>query len=328
MRVLVTGGAGYIGSTTAEALLDAGHEVVVIDDLSRGHRELVPVRARFVHGGIDDPVALDAAMGEGVDACLHFAALMEAGESMRKPEAYFATNTGGSLRLLEHLTSAGVERFVLSSTAAVYGQPDQVPIEESAPLRPTNAYGESKLLVERALWWLADLRGLRVASLRYFNACGATPGRGEDHHPETHLIPLVLAAAAGRRERIDVFGTDYPTRDGTCVRDYVHVADLADAHVAALHALGTQASIVCNLGSETGFTVREVIAAVERVTGQQIPAVDAPRRPGDPAELVASRARARDLLGWQPARTDLDEIVASAWDWHRSRWETEASTPR
>ncbi len=325
MRVLVTGGAGYIGSTTAEALLDDGHEVVVLDNLSRGHRELVPARARFVEGGVDDPAAVDAALGGGIDACLHFAALMEAGESMRRPEAFFATNTGGSLRLLERLTLAGVQRFVLSSTAAVYGQPDVVPIDEDTALEPTNAYGESKLLVERALWWLASLRGLRVASLRYFNACGATPGRGEDHDPETHLIPLVLAAAAGRRERIDVFGTDYPTRDGTCVRDYVHVADLADAHVAALHALEEHPTMVCNLGSETGFTVREVIAAAERVTGRPIPAVDAPRRPGDPAELVASRGRAGRLLGWEPKHTDLDEIVESAWEWHRARWGVQTS---
>ena len=321
MRVLVTGGAGYIGSTTAAALLETGHEVVVLDDLSRGHADLVPAGAELVRGRTDDPSAIDAALAGGVDACLHFAALVEAGESMQRPEAFFANNTAGSLLLAERLLAAGVDRFVLSSTAAVYGQPDRVPIDEDAPLAPTNAYGESKLLVERALWWLADLRGLRVASLRYFNACGATPGRGEDHDPETHLIPLVLAAAAGRRDRIEVYGTDYPTRDGTCVRDYVHVADLADAHVAALHALEAHPTTVCNLGSETGFTVREVIAAAERVTGREIPASDAPRRPGDPAELVASRARAGNVLGWEPTRTDLDEIVASAWDWHRTRWD-------
>ncbi len=320
MRVLVTGGAGFIGSATAAALLADGHDVVVLDDLSRGHRDLVPDGAAFVEGATDDAEAVATALAGGVDACLHFAALIEAGESMKAPERFFAVNTGATLRLLEWLIAAGVDRFVLSSTAAVYGEPREVPITEDAPTEPTNAYGASKLAVERALPWLAELRGLRYAALRYFNACGATPERGEDHDPETHLIPLVLSAAAGRRERIDVFGTDYPTRDGTCVRDYIHVADLARAHVAALHALDDERVVVCNLGSETGFTVREVIAAAERVTGRTVPAVDAPRRAGDPATLVASRQRAARLLGWQPAWTDLDAIVDSAWRWHRRRW--------
>lgn len=320
MRVLVTGGAGYIGSTTAAALLAEGHDVVVLDDLSRGHRDLVPAGARFVQGGTHDPEAVAAALAEGVDACLHFAALIEAGESMRMPERFFRVNTAATLELLEHLVAAGVDRFVLSSTAAVYGEPAAIPIAEDAPTVPTNAYGASKLLVEQALPWLGSLRGLRYAALRYFNACGATATRGEAHDPETHLIPLVLAAAAGRRSHIDVYGTDYPTRDGTAVRDYVHVADLAAAHIAALHALEDEPNLICNLGSAHGFTVREVIAAVERVTGLDVPTVDAPRRAGDPAVLVASRDRARDLLGWEPAWTDLDDIVASAWDWHRARW--------
>lgn len=320
MRVLVTGGAGYIGAVTAEALVDAGHDVVVLDDLSGGHRELVPDGAAFVRGGVDDPAALDAALDGGVDGCLHFAALIEAGESMRAPERYFANNTAATLRLLEGLVGAGVERFVLSSTAAVYGDPAGVPIDEAAPTEPTNAYGESKLLIERALWWLAQRRGLGVAALRYFNAAGATADRGEDHDPETHLIPLVLAAASGRRGAVSVFGDDYPTRDGTCVRDFVHVADLADAHVRALETLVPGQALACNLGTGTGFTVREVIDAAERVTGLAVPTAAAARRAGDPAALVASNDRARQLLGWIPARSDVEAIIRSAWDWHQRRW--------
>ena len=320
MAVLVTGGAGYIGSVTAETLLASGYEVVVLDDLSRGHRELVPDGARLVEGRVDDPEAVAAALADGVEGVLHFAALIEAGESMREPERFFVHNTAATLRLLAQLLEAGVTRFVLSSTAAVYGQPDRVPIDEDAPTAPTNVYGESKLAIERALWWLAELRGLRAAALRYFNASGATAHRGEAHDPETHLIPIVLDAAAGRRASVSVYGTDYPTRDGTCVRDFVHVADLAEAHVAALEALRERPSLVCNLGSGTGFTVREVIAAVERVTGRTVPVEEADRRPGDPAELVASHDRARQQLGWRPRRTDLDEIVASAWAWHQQRF--------
>lgn len=320
MAVLVTGGAGYIGSVTAETLLASGYEVVVLDDLSRGHRELVPDGARLVEGRVDDPEAVAAALADGVEGVLHFAALIEAGESMREPERFFVHNTAATLRLLAQLLEAGVTRFVLSSTAAVYGQPDRVPIDEDAPTDPTNVYGESKLAIERALWWLAELRGLRAGALRYFNASGATAHRGEAHDPETHLIPIVLDAAAGRRASVSVYGTDYPTRDGTCVRDFVHVADLAEAHVAALEALRERPSLVCNLGSGTGFTVREVIAAVERVTGRTVPVEEADRRPGDPAELVASHDRARQQLGWRPRRTDLDEIVASAWAWHQQRF--------
>ena len=318
MRVLVTGGAGYIGSVTAAALLDAGHDVVVVDDLSAGHRELVPDEAELIVGDVADPVVLDRALDSGARACVHFAARIEAGESMRQPERYFAANTATTLRLLERLVAEGVERFVLSSTAAVYGDPVRLPITEDDPTEPTNAYGESKLLVERALRWISELRPLRYASLRYFNACGATAERGELHDPETHLIPLVLEVAAGQREEIAVFGTDYPTRDGTCIRDYIHVADLADAHVRALEGLAAHEQLVCNLGGGEGRTVREVIDAARRVTGHPIPARDAPRRPGDPAELVASSARARETLGWEPAHTDLDEIVASAWRWHRA----------
>jgi len=321
MRVLVTGGAGYIGSTTAAALLGAGHDVVVLDALTNGHRDAVPDGAAFVEGDIADRTAVIEAIGGGVDACVHFAALIEAGESMRSPERFFAVNTGGSLRLLDTLAGAGVERFVLSSTAAVYGDPERVPISEDDRTEPTNAYGESKLLIERALAWLHRIHGLRYAALRYFNAAGATGDRGERHDPETHLIPLVLQVAAGTRDAIAVFGTDYPTPDGTAVRDYVHVADLADAHVLALEALDRHSRLVCNLGNGAGFSVREVIESVRRVTGHPIGVREEGRRAGDPAQLVASSARAADLLGWAPSRHDLDGIVASAWAWHQRRRE-------
>ncbi len=319
MRVLVTGGAGYIGSVTAAALLDAGHEVVVVDDLRNGHAELLPEEAQFVDADVGQPSAFSELLGD-IDACVHFAALIEAGESMQRPEAFFANNTAATLRLLEALVEADVERFVLSSTAAVYGEPERVPIREDDPTAPTNAYGESKLLIERALTWLAELGRLRSAALRYFNAAGAVEGRGEAHDPESHLIPLVLQVAAGRRDQIALFGTDYDTPDGTCVRDYVHVADLADAHVRAVEALDKHTRLVCNLGNGNGFSVREVIEIARKVTGHPIPAEEQPPRPGDPAVLVASSDRARELLGWQPRHADLEGIVASAWRWHRSRW--------
>jgi UDP-glucose 4-epimerase len=315
VRVLVTGGAGFIGSTTAAALLDAGHEVVVADDLSRGHRDAVPDAAGFVLADVTDPASIGPVVADGgFDACVHFAALIEAGESMVRPERFFAVNTAGSATLLEALLTAGVERFVLSSTAAVYGEPERAPIDEDDALLPTNAYGESKLLVERMLAWHHRIHGLRTASLRYFNAAGATPGRPERHDPETHLIPLVLQVARGQRSHIAIFGDDYDTPDGTCVRDYVHVADLADAHVRALERIDEFGTLTCNLGNGTGFSVREVIDAARRVTGHAIPAEVAPRRPGDPAALVASSARARDLLGWTPEVADLDRIVGDAWE--------------
>jgi UDP-glucose 4-epimerase len=320
VRVLVTGGAGFIGATTTAALLAAGHEAVVLDDLSTGHRDAVPDGATLVVGDATDPATV-ATIAADVDACVHFAALIEAGESMKHPERFFRVNTAGSARLLEVLLDHGVERFVLSSTAAVYGEPERVPIDEDDPLRPTNAYGESKLLVERMLAWHHRIHGLRVAALRYFNAAGATPGRGERHDPETHLIPLVLQVAAGQRDHIAIYGADYPTPDGTAVRDYVHVADLAAAHVLALEALADHPMLTLNLGNGTGFSVREVVEAARRVTGHAIPAVDAPRREGDPASLVASSSRARALLGWEPKHRDLDAIVADAWAEHPGRAE-------
>jgi UDP-glucose 4-epimerase len=313
--VLVTGGAGFIGATTTAALLEAGHEVVVLDDLSTGRRDAVPDGAQLWVGDVADVSVSDPLFpDEGpFDACLHFAALIEAGESMRTPERFFTVNTAGTARLLEALLANGVERFVLSSTAAVYGEPERTPIDEDHPTAPTNAYGESKLLVERMLAWHHRIHGLRYAALRYFNAAGAVAGLPERHDPETHLIPLTLQVAGGQREDIKVFGDDYPTPDGTAVRDYVHVADLADAHVRALERLDELGTCTVNLGNGRGFSVREVIEACRRVTVHPIPAVDAPRRAGDPATLVASSARARDLLGWEPQVTDLDAIVADAW---------------
>lgn len=313
MRLLVTGGAGYVGAVTAEHLCDEGHEVVVLDDLRASSAGNVPARARLVRASVQDEAAVRGLLGEGFDACLHFAASIEAGLSMQAPEAFFANNTAGTLRLLEWLVDAGVERFVLSSTAAVYGEPRTVPIPEDHPTAPTNPYGESKLLVERALRWLAERRGLRTAVLRYFNAAGATDQHGEAHDPETHLLPLVLQAAAGERARVAVYGTDYPTPDGTAVRDYVHVADLAQAHALALRALDAEGWVVANLGNGRGFSVREVIASAERVSGRRVPVRDEPRRAGDPAVLVASSDRARSLLGWSPRYADLDAIVGSAW---------------
>ncbi|HMA47358.1 MAG TPA: UDP-glucose 4-epimerase GalE [Frankiaceae bacterium] len=320
MRVLLTGGAGYIGSVTTAALLARGHEVVVVDDLRSGRREAVPAGAPLTVADVADADAVGRAVAPGVDACVHFAASIEAGESMLRPEAFFANNTAGTLRLLRVLVEAGVGRVVFSSTAAVYGDPKSVPIVEDDPTEPTNVYGESKLLVERALGWLARTRGLRYAALRYFNAAGATAERGEEHQPETHLVPLVLAAAAGRRDAVPVFGTDHPTPDGTCVRDYVHVADLAEAHALALEALSDRPVLVCNLGNGRGYSVREVIETARRVTGLPVPAVDALARAGDPAVLVVSSARARALLGWRPAHPELADIVGSAWAWHRRRW--------
>jgi UDP-glucose 4-epimerase len=323
MRVLVTGGAGFIGSVTVAQLQDRGHDVLVIDDLSRGHLDVVPPGVRVIKADVGEPDRYRAAL-DGIDACVHFAASIEAGESMKRPEAFFSNNTAATLRLLEALTDAGIRRFVMSSTAAVYGNPVRVPIAEDDPTVPTNAYGASKLLIEGALGWLAQLRGMSCVALRYFNAAGATSARGEDHDPETHLVPLMLQVAAGRRDEIAIFGTDYDTPDGTCVRDYIHVGDLADAHVRAVEQVDDAGLLVCNLGNGDGFSVRDVIEVAREVTGHPIPAREAPRRDGDPAVLVASAERARDRLGWKPQHTELTDIVASAWEWHRHRWAARA----
>lgn len=318
MRVLVVGGAGYIGSATAQCLLDAGHEVVVFDSLVKGHRGAVPAGAEFVQGDLAHREQIEEALRRfRAEAVMDFAAFIEAGESMKEPGRYFRNNVCGTLNLLEACVSAGVQRFVFSSTAAVYGIADEIPITEDAPLHPVNVYGESKLMVERMLEWYGRIHGLRYAALRYFNAAGGRPERGEDHHPETHLIPLTLQVALGQRPHIAIFGTDYPTPDGTCVRDYIHVDDLAAAHVLALQALDEHERLIYNLGNGQGFSVREVIEVCRRVTGHPIPAVEAPRRPGDPPVLIASSAKIQRELGWKPRWTSLEDIIASAWEWHR-----------
>lgn len=319
MRVLVTGGAGFIGAVTVAQLKDHGHDVVVVDDLSRGHEDLVPRGVPVIHADVGQPEQYQDAL-RGLDACVHFAASIEAGESMLRPEAFFSNNTAATLRLLRALVDAGVQRFVMSSTAAVYGDPVRVPIDEDDPTEPTNAYGASKLLIERALEWVCQLRDMSCVALRYFNAAGATPERGEDHSPETHLIPLILQVAAGRRDHIAIFGNDYDTPDGTCIRDYIHVSDLADAHVRAVEQVDEPGMLVCNLGNGDGFSVQEVIAVAREVTHHPIPNKLAPRRAGDPAVLVASAERAQRRLGWKPERAELSDIVASAWEWHRRRW--------
>ncbi|MFI8070062.1 UDP-glucose 4-epimerase GalE [Streptomyces sp. NPDC086033] len=311
MKYLVTGGAGYVGSVVAQHLLEAGHEVVVLDNLSTGFREGVPAGAAFVEGDIRDAAKwLDSSF----DGVLHFAAFSQVGESVVKPEKYWENNVGGTMALLGAMREAGVRRLVFSSTAATYGEPEEVPIVESAPTRPTNPYGASKLAVDFMITSEANAHGLGAVSLRYFNVAGAYGKQGERHDPESHLIPLVLQVAQGRREAISVFGDDYPTPDGTCIRDYIHVADLAEAHLLAIEATTAGEHLICNLGNGEGFSVRQVIETVRKVTGHPIPEVVAPRRGGDPATLVASAATAREKLGWNPSRADLAGIVADAWE--------------
>lgn len=316
MRVLVTGAAGFIGSTTAEQLLDAGHDVVALDSLVRGRRENVPARADFVEGECGDG-ALIRSLG-AFDACVHFAARIEPADSMSHPEVFLANNVAQSFALCEALIDTGTPKFVFSSSCAVYGDQVQMPIDESRSTDPHSPYGESKLMVERGLSWIARRGRMRAASLRYFNAAGATPAHPEQHHPEIHLIPLALDAVLGRCEVLSVFGTDYPTKDGTCVRDYVHVSDLADAHVRAIDALDEHVSLTVNLGTGVGSSILEVIDSVRRVTGRELPIRLTSRRPGDPAQAVASNVMAREVLGWAPQKSDLDDIVADAWAAHQS----------
>jgi UDP-glucose 4-epimerase len=319
-RFLVTGGAGYVGSHTVLALLDRGDAVVVLDDLSKGHRAAVPAGAQLIEGRCDDPAALATAFAQGpFDAVLHFAALSLVGESMRTPMRYLRENLAGVTLVAEHAAAAGCRKFVLSSTAALFGFPDRVPIDETQRLEPASAYGESKLLCERALAWAEQVHGMRSAALRYFNAAGADPeGRaGEDHDPETHLIPLAIGAALGTRPPLTVFGDDYPTPDGTCIRDYVHVSDLAEAHLRVLPLLDDR-SVRFNLGSGTGYSVRQVIETVARVGGRPVPHGFGPRRAGDPAALVASSEALRRETGWRPRFASLDDIVRTAWAWHQA----------
>jgi UDP-glucose 4-epimerase len=343
VRIMVIGGAGYIGGTVSGFLAERGHHTVVYDNLSHGWLNLLPAGVEFIQGELADRATLESlfreakARGEPFDGVMHFAALIEAGESMRHPGLYFRNNTAATLSLLEAMVAEGPLRLVFSSTAAVYGEPETIPIEEDARLSPTNAYGESKLLVERMLAWFSRIHHLRYASLRYFNVAGAAEGpdgeiaRGEAHDPETHLIPLVLDVALGRSPRIRVFGGDYPTPDGTCIRDYIHVSDLAEAHLLTLeklvgpdgktgHPEHDKSNIVLNLGNHKGYSVKEVIDSVRRVTGRPIPVDMHPRRPGDPAVLIASSRRAIQELGWKPRYADLDEIVRTAWVWHQKRY--------
>lgn len=317
-KVLVTGGAGYIGGVVTSQLVDRGYEVVVLDNLSHGNRSAVPASAEFVQGDIADRSLLDRIFhSHRISAVMHFAAFIEAGESMQAPEKYFRNNTAAALTLLEAVLANRIGRFVFSSTAALYGTPEETPIPETAELHPTNAYGESKLLVERILDWFHRVHGLAYASLRYFNAAGASAAQGEDHTPETHLIPIALQVALGQREHMSIFGTDYPTPDGTCIRDYIHVSDLASAHLLVLEELKNRDKLIYNLGNGRGFSVREVLETVRQVTGHPIPVKEAQRRAGDPAVLVASSAKIRNDLGWQPLHPDLEPIVRSAWEWRR-----------
>jgi UDP-glucose 4-epimerase len=320
LRILVTGGAGYIGGMVALTLAQQGHKVVVYDNLRHATRALVPAGVDFVQGDIADRPRLEQLLAFGFDGVMHFAALIEAGESMQKPELYFRNNTASTLSLIEAMISTGIHRLVFSSTAAVYGEPGVTPIPEDAPLRPTNAYGESKLLVEKMLSWMYRVHGFRYASLRYFNVAGAMGGRGEAHEPESHLIPLVLDVALGRRDRIKIYGEDYPTPDGTCIRDYIHVQDLAHAHLLAFEALAHREQLIYNLGNGAGFSVREVIESARRVTGHPIPVDVVPRRAGDPAVLIASSEKIGRELGWKPRHTSLDAIIESAWAWQQIRY--------
>jgi UDP-glucose 4-epimerase len=335
VKIFVTGGAGYIGGTVAALLMEKGHDAVIFDNLSHSVRSAVPAGAEFIQGELADRPALErifraaADKGKPFDGVLHFAALIEAGESMEHPELYFRNNSASTLSLLEAVLACGPRRFVFSSTAAVYGEPESIPIQEDARLAPTNPYGQSKLLVEQMLAWFHRVHGLRYAALRYFNVAGAHEGpqgvtRGESHEPESHLIPLILDVALGRRPFIRIYGDDYPTPDGTCIRDYIHVSDLADAHLLALSALGAATEKPCpliyNFGNGKGFSVRDVVESARRVTGHPIPAEIHPRRAGDPAVLVASSQKAMRELGWKPRYAELDEIVRTAWIWHQKRY--------
>jgi UDP-glucose 4-epimerase len=322
MAVFVCGGAGYIGSHAVHALIGKGEQVVIADNLQTGHRGALHPQARFYEGDIRDAALLDQIFSENeIDAVIHFAANSLVGESMEKPLLYFNNNVYGMQVLLEAMVRHGIDKIVFSSTAAVYGEPKRVPIREEDETNPTNTYGETKLTMEKMMKWVSRANGIRYVSLRYFNAAGALPDGsiGEDHAAETHLIPLILQVPNGKRDHITVFGNDYPTPDGTCLRDYIHVVDLADAHVRALSYLRKGgASDVFNLGNGQGFSVREIIAAAEKATGRAIKAEIGARRAGDPAQLVASSEKARAVLGWNPVYTDVEQVIGTAWKWHES----------
>jgi UDP-glucose 4-epimerase len=318
MNILVTGGAGYIGSAVAAELLKHKHHIVVLDSLETGHRGALPKGVEFVDTNLSDKKALHKLFAaQKFEVVFHFAGLIEAGESMRDPGKYLQANTVNTLNLLEAMHAAGTNRIVFSSTAAVYQSSDD-PLSEDSPLGPQNVYGETKLMVEQMLEWYRKVHGLRYAALRYFNASGALPDRGEGHQPESHLIPLTLQVALGQRESVAVFGSDYPTPDGTCIRDYIHIADLVAAHLLAFDALETRDQLVYNLGSGHGYSVLQVIEMARKISGHPIPAVETPRRPGDAARLVASPARIKSELGWETKHSGLEEIVSSAWAWHKT----------
>ena len=315
MKILVVGGAGYIGSICTEALLDEGHAVAVLDNLTEGHRRAVDARAEFIEGDLADQPAVEAAISASrPDAIMHFAASALVGESMQNPSKYFRNNIANGLNLLDAMVAAGVKRIVFSSTCAIFGPPERLPIDENLPTRPINPYGESKLAFERILRWYDEIHGVKCVSLRYFNAAGASARFGEDHRVETHLIPNVLKVALGQKPRVEVYGTDYETPDGTCVRDYIHILDLAKAHILALDSPKSE---YYNLGTGGGSSVREVIDAARKVTGEKIEVVERPRRPGDPPRLIAASEKIKRELGWEPRFQSLDAILESAWKWHQ-----------
>ena len=318
MNIFLTGGAGYIGSIAVRQLMEAGHKVTVYDSLVTGFRAAVPQGASFIQGDLANKADVQAALATAAfEAVMHFAAFIEAGESMKDPAKFYHNNLMNSVNLIDAATKAGVKRFVLSSTAAVYQSSDQ-PLSEESPLGPVNVYGHTKLMIEEVLDFYREIFGLHFAALRYFNAAGAIPGQGEAHQPESHLIPLVLQVPLGQREDIKIYGTDYPTPDGTCIRDYIHITDLVSAHLLALEALEANEKLVYNLGNGKGYSVREVIETARQVTGHPIPAEETPRRPGDSPRLVASSEKIKKELGWKPAIPDLKDIIASAWEWHRT----------
>jgi UDP-glucose 4-epimerase len=315
MKIFVVGGAGYIGSVCAELLLDEGHEVSVFDNLGEGHRRAVDSRARFFDGDLADHDNITAALRDArPNAVMHFAANALVGESMKNPSKYFRNNVGGGLNLLDSMLETGVNRFVFSSTCATFGLPERVPIDETAPQQPVNPYGESKLVFEKILRWYDEIHGLRFVSLRYFNAAGASEKFGEDHRHETHLIPNVLKVALGEKPQLEIYGTDYDTPDGTCIRDYIHILDLSCAHILALEA---KQSAYYNLGTGGGASVREVVDCCRKITGEKIPVKEMPRRPGDPPRLIAASEKIKRELGWEPRFQSLDAIIESAWKWHQ-----------
>jgi UDP-glucose 4-epimerase len=319
MKLLVTGGAGYIGSIVSRQLIGAGHEVVVLDNLERGHRAALAPEARFVHADLRDAHAVSETLGEGFDGVLHFAAFALVGESVKHPGLYYRNNVVGTMHLLDAMREAEVPRLVFSSTCAVYGQPDKVPISEAAPPRPANAYGASKLAVDMMISDYCRAHGLGAVSLRYFNVAGAGGDAGEDHYPETHLIPNILRAAQGRNSHVDVFGTDYPTPDGTAIRDYIHIEDLSDAHLLALDGTTAGTHHIFNLGNGNGFSVRQVIDVAREVTDCEIEVREAPRRPGDPPRLVAASELIRAELGWEARKPELERMIADAWAFAQAR---------